>query len=132
MHGRVVFRSAGADRDAARIAAAGPSPVAIHRVAGLRRGAQLELRAVKRPRIGLVEECLRDGRHRVAGRAWRPEGLGGVASDANLMLGFAVERFEIIVVDWPVEAAAMGGAQTKIVGHEAEARAEPVPRRTAN
>ena len=132
MNGRVVFRSDRADRDAARIAAAGRPPVATHRIAGLRRGAQLVLRAGKGPRIGLVQEGLRDGRHRVAGRAWRTERLAGIARDPDLVLGLAVERLELIVTDRPVDPAAMGGAETKIVRHEAEAGAEPMPRRAAD
>jgi len=132
MDGRVVFRADRADRDAAGIAAAGRPPVATHRIAGLRCGAQLVLRAGKGPRIGLVQERLRDGRHRIAGRARRTERLVGIAGDPDLVLGLAIERLELVVADRPVEPAAMGGAETEIVGHEAQGRAEPMPCRPAD
>ena len=88
--------------------------------------------AGERPRIGLVQKGLRDRRHRIGGRARRSERLAGIAGNADLVLGLAVERLQLIVGDRPVEPAAMGGAQAKIVGHEAQAGAEPMPRRAAD
>jgi hypothetical protein len=132
VHRRVIFRLDRADRDAAGIAAAPGPVVAIGRIAALRRRANLVLRAGERPCVGFVEKGLRDRRHRIASGAWRSERLGGVARYADLVLGLTIEGLQVGVRNRPVDAAAVGGAQAKIVRNQAQAGAEPVPRRAAD
>ena len=132
VHCRVVLRLDRADGDATRIAAARGPVVAIGRIAALRRRANLVLRAGERPRVGFVQKGLRDRRHRITSGAWRSERLVGVAGDADLVLGLTIEGLQVGVGDRPVDAAAIGGAQAKIVRNQAQAGAEPMPRRAAH
>jgi hypothetical protein len=53
--------------------------------------------------------------------------LIGIARHADLLLWLAVEGLKLAIGYRPVDTAAVGAAQAKIVGDEAEAGAEPVP-----
>ena len=127
VHRGVVFRLDRADRNAARIAAARRPVVVIGRIAPLRRRAHLVARAGERLRVGLVQEGLRDRRHRIGAGARRSERLGGIARHPDLVLGLAIERLQVGIGDRPVDPVAIAAAQPKIVRHEAQAGAEPMP-----
>ena len=123
VRGGVVLRLDGTDRNAAAAAAARRAIVVALRVPRLRRRLHRVRRARQRrgrPLIGVAE---RDRRQRIRLAARRVEIGLRIAGDAELALGFAVPRFEIVVRDRPVDADAESRAQPEIVRHETQRRA---------
>jgi hypothetical protein len=79
-----------------------------------------------------IEPSLRDRCHRIRRAARRAEELTGIAGDSDRLLGGIVPGREILVLDRPVDTASEFGPQTKVVGQEAQACAEPMPGRAAD
>jgi len=83
-----------------------------------RRRANLIDRSLERLEIGLVEIGLRDLLHRIRGGPRRAEIVGGITRHADLVLRIAIEAFEIVIGDRPVDALPVERLQPEILRQE--------------